>query len=258
MDAAYNFACGEEAGDCIAVGINDFGAGVDMDTAHGVMDAGSDLDRIVGSLAQIHLHTGCASEIRIIFICNVFVPVAECFCKGLGIHIDLFCQIFDGFTFYSNACGNIFFRCLETFAESLVEDDICVASGLFQFCCGDNISGEELIGKSLAVLIDQDSAVAADALCDQHAGLLFNSGVELDLLDIDKVCSDFLCHYNAVTGDSGCACSDSSFQVFAVLHDHIFIVAEAAGCQDHSFGIDGVVGVIALGLDTGNSSVFGN
>ena len=125
VDAAYNFACGEEAGDCIAVGINDFGAGVDMDTAHGVMDAGSDLDRIVGSLAQIHLHTGCASEIRIIFICNVFVPVAECFCKGLGIHIDLFCQILDGFTFYSNVCGNIFFRCLETFAESLVEDDIC-------------------------------------------------------------------------------------------------------------------------------------
>ena len=89
MDAATNFAGCKEAGDRVAVGVDDFCRRVNMDTAHSVMDSGSDLDRVVRSSAQIIVHTGRTSEISVILIRDILVPGTQRLCEGRRIYVDL-------------------------------------------------------------------------------------------------------------------------------------------------------------------------
>ena len=258
MDTADNFACGEESGDGVAVFVDYSGICINVDTAHGVVDAGRDLDRVERSLAQILIHAGCTAEIGIILISNILVPVLQCFSKGCGIYIDLFRKFFDCVALHGDTGGHIFFNRFEAVTETLVKDDVCVAAGLLQLCGGDYVAGEELVCKALAVLVDQNGTVSADTLRDQHAGFLLNGRMKLDLFDIYKIRADILGHDNTVAGDSGCAGGHSALEVFAILNDHIFVISEAAGCKNNCFGLDRIFGVLALGLDACHSAVFGD
>ena len=197
------------------------------------MDTGSDLDRVIRRSTQIVIHTCGASKLGIILICYTLVPIRKCFGKCCRIHIDLRCEVLDRIPLNRDAGRNILLSCLEAFAQLLIKDNVRITAGLRQFCRRNLIAGKKLISKALAILIDKDRAVAADTLCDQHAGLLLYSRMKLDLVDIDEICAYCLSHNNTVAHDSGCTGSNRSLKVVAVSDDHFLIIAEAAGSKDH-------------------------
>ena len=137
----------------------------------------------------------------------------------------------------------------------LVKDDVSVAAGLLEFARADHVAGQQFVDETLAFLIDQDRAVAADALSDEHAGRLFDGRMQLDLVDIHQVGADRDRHHDTVAGDAGGAGGDSTKQVTAVMNDHVLVIAEAARCQDHRFGMDGVIGIRAFRHDARDGAV---
>ena len=106
VNTADHFTCGEESGDRVAVFVDYSGICINVDTAHGMVDAGRDLDRIERSLAQILIHAGCTAEIGIILISDIFVPVLQGFSKSCGIYIDLFRKFFDCVALHGDAGGH--------------------------------------------------------------------------------------------------------------------------------------------------------
>ena len=77
MDAAGYFACCEEAGDGVSIGVQYFGACVDAQAAHGVVDARGYLDGIVGSGVERFGEAGSA-KVRIRSGCDISVPGCQC------------------------------------------------------------------------------------------------------------------------------------------------------------------------------------
>ena len=258
MDAAGDLARREQAGDGLAADVDDPGGGVDLHAAHGVVDARGDLDGVVGRLAQVGLHAGGAVEVRVLLIRHVLIPLCQGVGQGGGVDLQLLRQGLDGVALDGDAGGDVFFDGLEAVAQVLVEDDVGVAAGLGQLAGGDHVAGQQLVDEALALLVDQDRAVAADALGDEHAGALLHGGVELDLVDVHQSRAHRLGHADAVAGDAGGAGGDGALEVGLVVDDHVLIVAEAAGGQDDRLGTDGIVGAVALGLDAHDGAVQGH
>ena len=111
-----------------------------------------------------------------------------------------------------------------------------------QLSGGDRVTGAHLVAETQALLVDQDSAVAPEALGDQGGGLLLHSGVDLDLVHVHGGGADSLSHLNAVTGAAGGVGGDKAIQRGLQLSYHLQVGAEAAGGQDHALGIDGETG----------------
>ena len=219
------------------------------------MDARGDLDGIVRRHAQVRLHAGGASEVGIVLSRHVAIPVGERLCQGRGIDIQLFGQPLDGVGLHRDAGGDVFFNGLQAVAQALVENDVGIASGLLEFARGDNVAGLQFIDEAFAVLIDQDRAVAAHALGDEHARALLNGGMELDLLDVYQIGSHGLSHDDAVAHDAGSAGGDRAEQVGTITDDHLLVVAETARGQHDGLRMDRIDGRVALGHHADHSAV---
>ena len=95
-----------QAGDDVAVGVQHLCIGVDLQAAHGVVDARCDLDGVVGSGGQVAVHAVAAAELGILTGCHRGVPGVHGLHKvggsvavgqnlgGLGVQQDLHAQLF--------------------------------------------------------------------------------------------------------------------------------------------------------------------
>ena len=223
-----------------------------------MVDARGDLDGVVGRLAQIRVHACGAVEVRILLVGHVLIPLGQGVGQGGRVDLQLLGQLLDGVALDGDAGGDVLFDGLQAVAQVLVEDDVGIAARLGQLAGGDHVAGQQLVDKALALLVDQDRAVAADALGDEHAGALLHGGMELDLVDVHQVRAHRLGHDNAVAGDAGGAGGDGALEVGLVVDHQVLIVAEAAGGEDDRLGLDRIVGALALGLDAHDGAVQGH
>lgn len=95
-----------QAGDDAAVGVQHLCVGVDLQAAHGVVDARCDLDGVVGSGGQVAVHAVAAAELGVLTGCHRGVPGVHGLHKvggsvavgqnlgGLGVQQDLHAQLF--------------------------------------------------------------------------------------------------------------------------------------------------------------------
>ena len=95
-----------QAGDDAAVGVQHLCVGVDLQAAHGVVDARCDLDGVVGSGGQVVVHAVAAAELGVLTGCHRGVPGVHGLHKvggsavvgqdlgGLGVQQDLHAQLF--------------------------------------------------------------------------------------------------------------------------------------------------------------------
>ena len=95
-----------QAGDDAAVGVQHLCIGVDLQAAHGVVDARCDLDGVVGSGGQVVVHAVAAAELGVLTGCHRGVPGVHGLHKvggsavvgqnlgGLGVQQDLHAQLF--------------------------------------------------------------------------------------------------------------------------------------------------------------------
>ena len=80
--------------------------------------------------------------------------------------------------------------------------------------------------------------------------------MQLNLLHIDCVGSDSLCHHNAVAGSTGMVCRDSIRKTGIIACHQFKVCTKTAGCKYNRFGIDGIVRGIILRFYTDRLSVF--
>ena len=95
-----------QAGDDAAVGVQHLCVGVDLQAAHGVVDARCDLDGVVGSGGQVAVHAVAATKLGVLTGCHRGVPGVHGLHKvggsavvgqnlgGFGVQQDLHAQLF--------------------------------------------------------------------------------------------------------------------------------------------------------------------
>ena len=255
MDTTGHLTCCEQAGDDLAVLVQDFGVGDDLQAAHGVVHACGDLDGIVGSGIQLVCKAG-AAEVGVVLGLNIAVPGVHGLGQSGTVHADLLSQLLVGLALEGIALLDVALDDAGIIDHLLINDQPAVAAGLSDLSGGDNVTGTDFVNEALALGIDQHSTVAAQALGDQRSAVVLDSGVDLDLVHIHGVSTDGLCHLDALAQDARGVGGHKALQLGLVLNDHIHVCAETAGGQDHGLGVDGdgLTGS-AGGLDANSSAV---
>ena len=238
MDAAGDLTCCKQAGDHVAIGIQHFRVGVDGQTAHGVVDTGSDLDGIVGSGIQRVCKAGTA-KLGVGLIGHALVPVVHGLGKGRLVHANGLGQFLVGSALRGIAFLDVALDDAGSIGHGLIDHQPAVAARLCDLSSGNHVTGAHFVNEALAVSVDQDRAIAAQALGDQGSGVSLHSGVDLDLVHIHGTGTDGRCHLNALALDAGSVGGHKALELRLVLHDHVQVGTETAGSQDHGFGVDG-------------------
>ena len=258
MHAADDFASREQARNDRVFGIDNRRVRVNLHAAHGVVNARGDFNRVIRRYAQVRIHARVTLKVGVVLVLDILIPVAEGFGQRRRVDVDKRREFLNGVGLHGDSRRDIFFDGFQSVSQMLVENQVGVTSGLFEFGGGYHVTRFHLVDKTLALLIDQNRAVAAHAFRNEHTRALLHGRVKLDLVNIHESRADFLRHDNAVAGNAGGAGRDGAFQVGPVLHNHILIVAESARCQDDFLGVDGVIRGFVLGLDARHNAVFGN
>ena len=202
VDAASHLTCCEQAGDDLALLVQHLGVGVDLQAAHGVMDTGGDLHSVVGSGVQGVGEAG-AAEVGVILGLNVAVPLLHGLCEGSGIDAHSLAQLLVGSAGDGVALLDVALNDAGSIDHGLIDDQPAVAAGLSDLSGRDDVTGADLVDEALAFLVDEDSAVAAQALGDEGSGVGLNGGVDLDLVHVHGSSADGLSHLDALALDAG-------------------------------------------------------
>ena len=167
MDAAGRLARREEAGDDVSVGVNDFRIGVDLDAAHGVVDARGDLDRVVRRGGEIRVHAVVAAELRVLALGDGLVPRVHGVHKvlhGVARETHVLGELLIGVARDGKAAVDELLREGDLILQMLVEDDEAVAVRLLELSLRHDVAAREVVDKALALGVHDDRAVAAHGL----------------------------------------------------------------------------------------------
>ena len=256
MDTAGDLTGCEQARNWLMVFVQHMSLGVNDQTAHSVVDARGNLDGIVGALAQVVVHGGGTAKVRVILGGYIAVPVRQSLGQHGAVHAQLLAQRINGGRFLHDAGLDVLLGSLQTLPQALIEDDVGVAALLLEFRCGDLVSGQHFVDEAQALLVDQNCAVSADTLGNQHGGALLYSGMELNLVQIPRGSAYRGGHDDAVAGGTGGIGGHRTGQAGFILGDHVHIRTVAAGGQHHGLGTDGIHGVGALRLNAHGLAVL--
>src|SRR5699024_10635592 len=149
-----------------AVAGQDLGLGVDGQAAHGVVDACSDLDGVVGRGVQGVGEAG-AAKLLVHAGGHGRVPLVHGGGKGGGVHAHGLGQLLIGLAGHGVAVFDVALDDAGGVGHGLVDDQPAVAAGLGDLGGRDHVAGAHLVGEAVALGVDQDGAVAAQALSDQ-------------------------------------------------------------------------------------------
>ena len=249
-----------QAGDDAAVGVQHLCVGVDLQAAHGVVDARCDLDGVVGSGGQVAVHAVAAAELGVLTGCHRGVPGVHGLHKVGGSvagQAHLLGQTLIAVGRDGQAVADVLLAGLQVVHDALVKDNVGVSTRLLQLGVGNRVTGGHVVAEALALGVDQDAAHAAHALGHQHAGLLIHGGVQLDLVHVHGVGTNGLSHQDAVAGGTGVVGGHGVGQGRVEAGHQLKVGTKAAGGNDHALGVDGVVVLGALGLDAAGSAVVG-
>lgn len=112
VDAARHFACGVEAGNDLAVTVEDTGLDVDLDAAHRVVARHPDRTRIEGSLFDlVRKHARRTAE-RILLRVDGLVVFRDRLLELFGGNVDLARELFDRLRFKERAVRKSLLVCL--------------------------------------------------------------------------------------------------------------------------------------------------
>ena len=179
MDAASHLTGCEQARDDLAVLVQHLGVGVDLQTAHGVVDAGSDLDGIVGSGVQGVGEAG-AAKVGVVLCLNIAVPVVHGLSESSLIDAHGLAQLLVGSTGDGVALLDVALNDAGVVDHRLIDDQPTVAAGLSDLSSRDDVAGADLVDEALAFGVDEDRAVAAQTLGDEGSGVgIQGQGIEM-------------------------------------------------------------------------------
>ena len=258
MDAARCLTAGEEAGNDLTLGADDLGLGVDLDTAHRVVDARGDLDRIERGNGEILVHA-LAAEFLILALGDGGVPGLHGLHKvlrGLIVHPHGLGELLIGLTCHGIAAGDKLLRQRNLVHQLLIEDDEGIGAGLLQLSLGDHIAPVHIVDKTLALGVHQDGTVAAERLRNQQAVGLDHGRVELNLLHIDGGSADRLSHQDTVAGRAGMVGGDRVGKARIKARHQFKVCTEAAGRKHDRLGLHGVEMLGILGLHADNLAIL--
>ena len=202
------------------------------------MDTGGDLHSVVGSGVQGVGEAG-AAKVGVILGLNVAVPLLHGLCEGSCIDAHSLAQLLVGSAGDGVALLDVALDDAGSIDHGLIDDQPAVAAGLSDLSGGDDVTGADLVDEALAFLVDEDSAVAAQALGDEGSGVGLNGGVDLDLVHVHGSSADGLSHLDALALDAGGVGGHEALQLGLVLDDHVEVCTEAAGSQNDCLGVDG-------------------
>ena len=100
-----------------------------------------------------------------------------------------------------------------------------------------SIAGRHFVEEAVALLIDQDSAAAANRFGNQVRGVLLNGRVNLNFTHIHGTGANPLRQRNAAAGGPFMVGGDKTRQIRTIFHHHRAISAETAGRHDDTFGL---------------------
>ena len=255
VHAARDFTRGEETRDGLAFLVEDLRLGVDLQTAHGVVNGGLNLDGPVRSLVESGRHVGTA-ELRVLAGLLVGGVLLERGFKRVGRKVRGGGEFLDVLARDGEAHLDVALDELGLGADAVVPDDPGELAGLLQFVGGHDVARQEFVREALAFGVDENGAVAADAFGNQNA---FRRGrrVSLDLVHVDRGRTDLLGHDDAVARGARMVRRGIALEHGLVLDEHFLVGAETAGGDHDGLGVDRV-GLAVLGgeLDARNGAVL--
>ena len=255
MHAAGDLARRVQARDGLAGLIEHLRGGVDHHAAHRVMDARGNLDRVEGRGVQ-RLREGQTAKGLVALRVHSRVPVLHRLGEDRRIGADRLGQRLIAVAGDGVALGRVARVGGGGVHHLLVDDRVGVAALLRQLGGGDDVAGLQLVDEALALLVDEDRAVAADALGDQRRGLRIDGRMNLNLLQVHSRRADGHGHVDAVAGRARRVGGHEALEVRGIRRHALEIRAEAAGRQDDGLRGDGVVAVLRGDLDAGHLAVL--
>ena len=244
MDAAGDFTRSEEARNDLALGVVDLGLGVDLDAAHGVVDGRRDHDGVERSLIEVARHVGAAEGVLAGSL--ALLPGVDGGLEFGGGNAHLAGDFFNRGAGDAVGLLDVLVRGLQGLLHVGVEEEVGHAVLLLEDGGGDRVAGVELVEEALAVLVDEDGAVAANGFGDHFADLRHHGRVRLDFGHVDELGTGLFSEKEAVARGARMVRRGEALQTGHVLGDEVVVGTEAAGGVNDGLGVDRVGAVLLV------------
>ena len=119
----------------------------------------------------------------------------------------------------------------------LVEDDVSIVFRQSDNRRRDFIAGLHLVEEAVPLLVNENSAAAANRFGNQIRGLLLDGRVNLNFAHVHGAGADAFQQRDTAPGSPFVISGDEAFKVRTILHDHRAVSAEAAGGHYDAFGL---------------------
>lgn len=183
VNAAGHFAAGIQTRNHRAFGGDHLGLGIDLDTAHRVMDARRNLNHIPRTAGRdIPLPVVFAGKFRIVLVFAGRIPRRKAVGDSLRVAPNIRGNFIGIRTMRHNAQLIIGRNVAIVIIEILIKHDIRICASLFQNRACNNITIIALVRETLAFRIKQNTAGLANALRDERCGALLDGRVRLNLI----------------------------------------------------------------------------
>ncbi len=141
-------------------------------------------DGVERRLIKVARHVGAAEGVL------AFFPGGEARLEIGGGHAHLACDFVERFALEAVGLLDVVVRGLEGLLHVGVKEEVGHAVLLLEDGGGDCVAGVELVEEALAVLVDENGAVAAHGFGDHFAHLGNDRRVRLDFRHVDELCAD--------------------------------------------------------------------
>ena len=160
MYSSGDFSRCEKSRDSLSILIQHFRYGINLQSAHRMMDCRCNFNRIERCSIQC-FRKACSAKLGILFLCNSFIPAVHRLFKLFFRNAHCFAEALIVLTCNRVAGLNVPLNNSRLFYHLVVENKIYLGTGLGYLRLGNGISGSHFIRKTLSFLINKDCTVAS-------------------------------------------------------------------------------------------------